>query len=98
MARAFHAYLEATHAALRNVGEHWRGGEAISTAFAESTVNAVVSKRFVKQQRMQRTGRGAHLQMRVRVLDDDLDVLVQEWYPGVRPTTACGRAARPPRC
>ena len=88
MVREFRGYREANHASRRNFGEHWRNEETISTAFVESTVNAVVSKRFVKKQQMQWTERGAHLllQMRVRVLDEDLDALFQEWYPSFRPT------------
>lgn len=81
MVREFRGYREANHASRRNIGEHWRNGETISTAFVESPVIAVVSKRFVKQQQLQWTERGAHLllQMRVRVLDEDLDALFQEW-------------------
>ena len=44
-----------------NFGERWRQGERISTAFVESTINQVVSRRFVKKQQMQWTLRGAHL-------------------------------------
>ena len=42
--------------------------------FAESSVNQIVSKRFVKKQQMPWTRRGAHLllQIRARVLDDTL--------------------------
>ena len=49
-------------------------GEAISTAFTESTVNQVISKRMVKKQQMRWTPRGAHLllQIRTRVLNDQL--------------------------
>ena len=36
-------------------------GDAYDNAMAESTVNAVVSKRFAKRQQMQWTRRGAHL-------------------------------------
>jgi len=88
MVREFHGYLEANHASRRTFGEHWRHGETISTAFVASTVNAVVRKRCVKQQQRQWTERGAHLllQMRVRVLDDDLAALFQESYPSFRPT------------
>ena len=46
----------------------------ISSAFVESTINQVVSKRMVKRQQMRWTPRGAHLllQVRTRVLDDEL--------------------------
>jgi hypothetical protein len=60
-----------------NFGERRRQGETISTAFVESTINQVVSRRFVKKQQMQWTLRGAHLllQTRTRVLNEDLDNL-----------------------
>jgi hypothetical protein len=41
-----------------NFGERRRQGETISTAFVESTINQVVSRRFVKKQQMQWTLRG----------------------------------------
>src|ERR1700740_2892111 len=43
-----------------NFGERRRQGETISTAFVESTINQVVSRRFVKKQQVQWTLRGAH--------------------------------------
>ena len=53
------------------------------TAFVESTINQVVSKRFVKKQQMQWTPRGAHLllQTRTKVLNDDLENVFRDWYP-----------------
>lgn len=55
-------------------GERYRAGERISSCLAESTVNAVISKRFAKRQQMQWTNRGAHLllQTRTRNLDSTL--------------------------
>jgi hypothetical protein len=52
---------------------------------AESTVNAVISKRFAKRQQMQWTKRGAHLllQTRTRALDGTLRPLFEKWYPGL---------------
>jgi hypothetical protein len=41
--------------------KRYRQGETISTAFVESTINQVVSKRSVKKQQMHWTPRGAHL-------------------------------------
>ena len=51
--------------------------------FVESTINQVVSKRFVKKQQMQWTSRGAHLllQTRTKVLNDDLENVFRDWYP-----------------
>jgi len=52
---------------------------------AESTVNALVSKRFAKRQQMQWIRRGAHLllQTRTRALDGTLRPLFEHWYPGL---------------
>jgi hypothetical protein len=52
----------------------------------ESTVNQVVSKRFVKKQQMQWTPRGAHLllQTRKKVLNGDLEENFRGWYPAFR--------------
>jgi hypothetical protein len=42
--REFDSYLRANAERIPNYGERRRAGEAISTAFVESTVNQVVSK------------------------------------------------------
>ena len=57
----FGGYLRANGAWIPNYGERYRCGEAISSAFVESTVNQVVSKRMVKKQQMRWTPGGAHL-------------------------------------
>jgi len=83
----FRGYLEANECFIPNYGERWRQGEAIATGFVESTVNAVVSKRFAKRQQMQWTPKGAHLllQVRTKVLNGELDDLFRAWYAGFRP-------------
>lgn len=60
--------------------------EAISAAFAESSVNQVVSKRFVKKQQMRWTQRGTHLLLRTRVqvLNDDLRKTFGRGFRGMR--------------
>ena len=70
-----------------NFGERYRNGETISTAFVESTINQVVSRRFVKKQSMQWTLRGAHLllQTRTKVLNNELEEVFRRWYPEFRP-------------
>jgi hypothetical protein len=45
----FHTYITANEAFIPNYGERYRYGEVISTAFVESTVKQVISKRFVKK-------------------------------------------------
>jgi hypothetical protein len=51
----------------------------------ESTVNQVISKRFVKRQQMRWTPVGAHLLLQVRtlVLNGELRDKFQQWYPGL---------------
>jgi hypothetical protein len=65
-----------------------RAGEAISTAFTESAVNQVISKRMVKKQQGRWTPRGAHLllQVRTRVPNDHLADDFHHWYPGLSRT------------
>ena len=84
-AHEFAVYIAANTASLINYGERFRAGERISSCLAESTVNAVISKRFAKRQQMQWTKRGAHLllQTRTRALDGTLRPLFEQWYPGL---------------
>ena len=86
--REFGTYLRANAGRIPNYGERRRAGEAISTAFVESTVNQVISKRMVKKQQMRWTPHGAHLllQVRTRVLNNDLATDFHRWYPGFTPT------------
>lgn len=79
-------YITANEGLIPNYGERWRNEEAIATGFVESAVNQIVSKRFAKRQQMQWTKKGAHLllQMRTRVLDNQLEETFQKWYPGFR--------------
>jgi DNA repair exonuclease SbcCD ATPase subunit len=58
-------------------------GETISSAFVESTVNEVISKRMKKKQQMRWTKKGAHLllQVRIQTLNHDLLNTFQRWYP-----------------
>src|SRR6202171_4653710 len=80
-------YIRNNRGSIPNFGERYRQGETISTAFVESTINQVVSRRFVKKQQMQWTLKGAHLllQTRTKVLNEDLDDLFRRWYPKFRP-------------
>ena len=83
----FHHYIEANRAFIPNYGDRYRHGERIATSFAESTVNQVISKRMVKKQQMRWTPAGAHslLQVRTRVLNEDLRATFERWYPGLKP-------------
>jgi hypothetical protein len=82
----FKTYIERNGGNVPNYGERWRHGEVITTSFVESTVNAVVSKRFCKKQQMQWTSRGAHLllQTRTKVLNGELVGIFELRYPGFR--------------
>jgi hypothetical protein len=85
----FGGYIAANATWIPNYGERYRNGEAISNAFVESAVNQVVSKRMVKKQQMRWSQRGAHLllQIRTRVLNDDLAGNFRRWYPAFMPAT-----------
>ena len=66
-----------------NYDERHRAVEVISRSFVESAVNQVISKRMVKRQQMRWTPRGAHLllQVRTRILNDDLVDDFHRWHP-----------------
>ena len=72
-------------AAIADYAERWDHGEIISTAFAESTVDLVVSRRLAKKQQMQWSKKGAHLllQTQTRTLDGTLHDLFTTWYPAM---------------
>jgi len=80
----FETYMRNNVGLIPNYGERWRYGETITTAFVESTINQVVSKRMVKKQQMRWSQHGAHLllQVRTRVLNDELREKFRQWYPG----------------
>jgi hypothetical protein len=84
----FHTCITANESFIPNYGDRHRYGEVISTAFVESTVIQVISKRFVKKQQMRWTKRGAHflLQVRAQVLNEDLRPTFERWYPTMTST------------
>jgi hypothetical protein len=86
----FETYIRNSQEFMPNFGERRRQGETISTAFVESTINQVVSRRFVKKQQMQWTPRGAHLllQTRTKVLNNELEETFRRWYPQFRAEAA----------
>jgi hypothetical protein len=83
--REFDHYIRTNQSSIPNYDDRYRNGEPISSAVAESSVNQIVSKRFVKKQQMRWSRRGAHLllQVRTRTLDDTLTATFQRWYPGM---------------
>jgi hypothetical protein len=86
----FETYIRNNCQFIPNFGERRRQGETISTAFVESTINQVVSRRFVKKQQMQWTLKGAHLllQTRTKVLNSELEEVFRRWYPRFRAIAA----------
>ena len=62
----FETYIRNNRESIPKFGERYRQGETISTAFVESTINQMVSRRFVKKQQMQWTPCGAHLLLQTR--------------------------------
>ena len=85
--REFEVYIRNNQEYIPNYRERYRNGERISTAFVESVVNQVVSKRMVKKQQMAWTEREAHLllQVRTRVLNGELEERFRRWCPKFRP-------------
>ena len=86
----FETYIRNNREFIPNFGERYRQGERISTAFVESTINQVVSRRFVKKQQMQWSLKGAHLllQTRTKVLNNELEDVFRRWYPQFRQQSA----------
>jgi len=84
----FHHYISVNRPFIPNYGERHRYGETISTAFVESTVNEVISRRMVKKQQMRWTKEGAHLllQVRTQTLNNELQDTFHRWYPGTAQT------------
>ncbi|MBV9749922.1 MAG: ISKra4 family transposase, partial [Acetobacteraceae bacterium] len=93
-AHEFATYIRSNAGSLVNYGEQFRSGERISSCLAESTVNAVISKRLAKRQQMQWTKRGALLllQNRTRTLDGTLRPLFERWHPGLANDNGNGAA------
>lgn len=81
----YETYIDNNRHTIPNYADRHRYGEPISTSFAESAINKVVSKRMVKKQQMRWTKEGAHLllQVRVKTLNDELRDTFERWYPGM---------------
>jgi hypothetical protein len=78
----FVGYIATNRAFIPNYGERYRAGKPISTSFAESAVDQIISRRFVKKQQMRWTDQGCQnvLQIRTRVINDELRSAVQRWH------------------
>ena len=86
VAYEFYGDIKNNSYSIPNYGERYRYGEAISSAFVESTVNEIISKRMAKKQQMRWTKRGAHLllQVRIKTLNDELRQSFCKWYPKMK--------------
>jgi hypothetical protein len=81
------AYLERNQGALVHYAARCRNGEPISTAFVESAVNEIITKRMNKKQQMRwnRATVQPFLDVRTAVLNDTLEDAFRRRYPGFRP-------------
>ncbi len=59
--KEFYVYIKNNRNLIPNYGIKYYYGDIISTAFVESTVNEVISKRMVKNQQMKWAKKGIHL-------------------------------------
>jgi len=84
--RKFGKYIADNQACIPNYGDRHRNGERVSSAFAESAVNQLVSRRMVKQQQMHWTKRGVYLllQAHAQVMNGDLRDTFRRWYPSMK--------------
>jgi hypothetical protein len=79
----FIGYIDANRAFIPSYEKRYHAGKPISTSFAESAVDQIISHRFAKRQQMRWTDQGCHnvLQIRTRVINDELRSAVQRWHP-----------------
>lgn len=79
----FYNYISNNIDIIVNYGSRYKEGKVITTAFVESLVNSLVSKRFCKKQQMQWSKKGAHLLMQIRtaVVNKELQTIFKNWYP-----------------
>ena len=93
----FAGYIRGNVARIPNYGERDRCGETISSAFVESTVDQVISKRMVNKQQMRWSLAGAQLflQVRTQVLNNDLTTSRESGRP-VRGLRALVPGLHPP--
>ena len=84
-AHEFDEYITANQGFVVNYSDRYNYGETVSTAFVESTVNELISKRMAKKQQMRWTKKSAHLplQARIKTLNNELKDQFYKWYPGM---------------
>jgi hypothetical protein len=82
--KEFGRYIAANQDCIPDYGDRFRNNETITTAFVESAVNQVVSHRMVKQMRWSQRGAHLLLQVRTRVLNNELREAFCCWYPKMK--------------
>ena len=72
--RKLRSYIRQNRSSIVNYSARYRLGKRIATSLAESSVNTLVAKRFVKKQQMRWSRPGAHYLLKVRtaVINGDL--------------------------
>ncbi|MEO7207690.1 MAG: ISKra4 family transposase [Steroidobacteraceae bacterium] len=90
MLNEFYNYIDSNRNLIPDYGDRRQHGEAIASSVAESTVNQVISHRFVKKQQMRWQPENAHLLLHLRTsaLNNDLRATFERWYPGLTPSAA----------
>ena len=73
-------YIRNNQMMIPNYGEMRRYDEPVSTAFVESTINEVITRRMAKKQQMQWSKKGEHYL--TAVLNNELQDKFASWYPG----------------
>ena len=89
-------YLELNADSMPDYDQRYRSGSRISTGFAESAVNEIISKRMAKKQQMRwnRYTVQHFLDVRIQVLNGSLEDAFRYWHKGFRPTSdQCQEAA-----
>ena len=89
----FQTYVKQNSAYTVDYAERHRYGERISTGFAKSAVNQVLTKRLMNRQQMQWTKKGARLvvQTRTKMLNEEWRTVFGSSIPASRgvPTDGC---------
>ena len=85
--------MAASYTASRDTSH--RGGEPTPTAFLESTINEIISRRMInkRQMRWNRWTVQSFLNVRIAVLDGTLERSFRQLDPDFRPANDPGRAS-----
>ncbi|MBE7158928.1 MAG: hypothetical protein INR62_10945 [Rhodospirillales bacterium] len=77
----FDTYIRNSRQFVPNFGGRHQQSEVISTASMQSTINQMISRRFVKKPQMQWTPCGVHLLLQTgnKLLNGELEAVFQAW-------------------